>query len=378
MKLVALLIFWGMWYVSFSCRTIIAPIMPVIEDELTISHTLAGNVFLFLSLGYTVSLLLSGILSPRIGYKRSILSGFFVLMIAMFSLKFTHSYFYLIFIVIFMGLGAGVYLPSAIPLLTSIFRHDQWGRAIAFHETAASFSIFSIPIITGLMLHFFYWRNLFFLLALAIFVMGIAFWKFSPDIRPKRESTTGFLLVLRRKDFWNIAILWVFAASNGLGLYNMIPLFLVKEGGMALETANTIFGVSRIGGFLMAILSGFLVDLYGVKKILFFILVVTGISTVSLSIAPPGSILIVTLIIQATFSTGFFPVTLVAISKITEINERSSFTGATIAIGVIFGLGLTPFLLGVAADKWSFHAGIFILGLLTVISCFLIGKIKNI
>lgn len=299
-------------------------------------------------------------------------------MIAMFSLKFTHSYFYLIFIVIFMGLGAGVYLPSAIPLLTSIFRHDQWGRAIAFHETAASFSIFSIPIITGLMLHFFYWRNLFFLLALAIFVMGIAFWKFSPDIRPKRESTTGFLLVLRRKDFWNIAILWVFAASNGLGLYNMIPLFLVKEGGMALETANTIFGVSRIGGFLMAILSGFLVDLYGVKKILFFILVVTGISTVSLSIAPPGSILIVTLIIQATFSTGFFPVTLVAISKITEINERSSFTGATIAIGVIFGLGLTPFLLGVAADKWSFHAGIFILGLLTVLSCFLIGKIKNI
>jgi len=378
MKLVALLIFWGMWYVSFSCRTIIAPIMPVIEDELTISHTLAGNVFLFLSLGYTVSLLLSGILSPRIGYKRSILSGFFVLMIAMFSLKFTHSYFYLIFIAIFIGLGAGVYLPSAIPLLTSIFRHDQWGRAIAFHETAASFSIFSIPIITGLMLHFFYWRNLFFLLALAIFVMGIAFWKFSPDIRPKRESTTGFLLVLRRKDFWNIAILWVFAASNGLGLYNMIPLFLVKEGGMALETANTIFGVSRIGGFLMAILSGFLVDLYGVKKILFFILVVTGISTVSLSIAPPGSILIVTLIIQATFSTGFFPVTLVAISKITEINERSSFTGATIAIGVIFGLGLTPFLLGVAADKWSFHAGIFILGLLTVLSCFLIGKIKNI
>ena len=367
-----------MWYVSFSCRTIIAPIMPVIEDELAISHTLAGNVFLFLSLGYTVSLLVSGILSPRIGYKRSILSGFFVLMIAIFSLKFTHSYFYLIFIAIFIGLGAGVYLPSAIPLLTSIFRYDQWGRAIAFHETAASFSIFSIPIITGLMLHFFYWRNLFFLLAFAIFVMGIAFWTFSPDIRPKRESTTGFLLVLRRKDFWNIAILWVFAASNGLGLYNMIPLFLVKEGGMVLETANTIFGVSRIGGFLMAILSGFLVDLYGVKKILFLILVVTGVSTVSLSIAPPGSILIVTLIVQATFSTGFFPVTLVAISKITEIDERSSFTGATIAIGVIFGLGLTPFLLGAAADKWSFHAGIFILGLLTVISCFLIGKIKNI
>lgn len=352
--------------------------MPVIEDELAISHTLAGNVFLFLSLGYTVSLLLSGVLSPRIGYKKSILIGFFVLMSALISLRFTNSYLYLVFIAVFIGLGAGVYLPSAIPLLTSIFRHDQWGRAIAFHETASSFSIFSIPIITGIILHAFYWRNLFFLLALAIFFMGIAFWRLSPDIRPERESTKGFSRVLRRKDFWYMAILWVFAASNGLGLYNMIPLFLVKECGMALETANSIFGVSRIGGFLMAILSGFLVDLYGVKKILFFILAVTGISTVCLSIAPRGAILIITLIIQATFSTGFFPVTLVAISKITEINERSSFTGATIAIGVTFGLGLTPFLLGVAADKWSFHAGIFTLGLLTVISCVLIRKIRNI
>lgn len=378
MKFFILLVFWGMWYVSFSCRTIIAPIMPVIEDELAISHTLAGNVFLFLSLGYTVSLLLSGVLSPRIGYKKSILIGFFVLMSALISLRFTNSYLYLVFIAVFIGLGAGVYLPSAIPLLTSIFRHDQWGRAIAFHETASSFSIFSIPIITGIILHAFYWRNLFFLLALAIFFMGIAFWRLSPDIRPERESTKGFSRVLRRKDFWYMAILWVFAASNGLGLYNMIPLFLVKECGMALETANSIFGVSRIGGFLMAILSGFLVDLYGVKKILFFILAVTGISTVCLSIAPRGAILIITLIIQATFSTGFFPVTLVAISKITEINERSSFTGATIAIGVTFGLGLTPFLLGVAADKWSFHAGIFTLGLLTVISCVLIRKIRNI
>lgn len=378
MKFFILLVFWGMWYVSFSCRTIIAPIMPVIEDELAISHTLAGNVFLFLSLGYTVSLLLSGVLSPRIGYKKSILIGFFVLMSALISLRFTNSYLYLVFIAVFIGLGAGVYLPSAIPLLTSIFRHDQWGRAIAFHETASSFSIFSIPIITGIILHAFYWRNLFFLLALAIFFMGIAFWRLSPDIRPERESTKGFSRVLRRKDFWYMAILWVFAASNGLGLYNMIPLFLVKECGMALETANSIFGVSRIGGFLMAILSGFLVDLYGVKKILFFILAVTGISTVCLSIAPRGAILIITLIIQATFSTGFFPVTLVTISKITEINERSSFTGATIAIGVTFGLGLTPFLLGVAADKWSFHAGIFTLGLLTVISCVLIRKIRNI
>ena len=378
MKIFILLLFWSMWFVNFSCRTIIAPLMPVIEDELFISHALAGSVFSFLSAGYTASLLLSGPLSSRIGYKRSILLGFFILVISVFSLKYTNSYLYLIIVALLIGLGAGVYLPSAMPLLTSIFRYHQWGKAIAFHESAASFSIFSIPILATLALHFFYWRNLFFILSSAILLAGLAFWKFSPDVRPPEESQTGFLAVLSRKDFWIIGILWVFAASNGLGLYNMIPLFLVKENGMAMETANTIFGISRIGGLLMAIMSGFLVDTYGVKKILFFILLITGLSTIFISIAPSVPILIAALILQATFSTGFFPVTLVAISKITDMNERSTFTGATIAIGVIFGLGLSPFLLGLAADKWSFHAGIFILGALTVISCTLIGKIKKI
>ena len=378
MKFFILLLFWSLWFVSFSCRTIIAPLMPVIEDELFISHTLAGSVFSFLSAGYTVSLLLSGPLSTRIGYKKSILLGFSILVISVFSLKYTNSYLYLVIITMLIGLGAGVYLPSAMPLLTTIFRHHQWGKAIAFHETAASFSIFSIPILTTFALHFFYWRNIFFILSSAILLAGIAFWKFSPDLKPSKESRTGFLPVLRRKDFWIISILWIFAASNGLGLYNMIPLFLVKENGMALETANTVFGISRIGGFLMAIISGFLVDTYGVKKVLVFIFVVTGLSTIFLSMASSVPVLIAVLILQATFSVGFFPVTLVAISKITDINERSTFTGATIAIGVVFGLGLSPFLLGIAADKWSFNAGIFILGALTLISCTLIGKIQKI
>jgi len=61
MKFFILLLFWSMWFVNFSCRTIIAPLMPVIEDELFISHALAGSIFTFLSAGYTVSLLLSDV-----------------------------------------------------------------------------------------------------------------------------------------------------------------------------------------------------------------------------------------------------------------------------------------------------------------------------
>ena len=378
MKIFLLLLFWSLWFLNFSTRTIISPLLPIIEDELAISHAMAGSIFSFLSLGYTITLLLSGFLSPRIGYKRSIVLGFTILITAVFCLKYARSYPSFAVATLFIGLGAGIYLPSVMPLLTAIFARDNWGKAIAFHETAASFSILSIPLLTAVALSFFQWRALFTILSMACFIVTIFFCIFSPDPRPKKEKKARLSRILLRKDFWIVAILWIFAASNSLGLYNLIPLFLVKEKGMSIEMANTIFGISRIGGFFIVILVGFLVDRYGAKKILFLLLLTTGLTTVGLALTQTVPHLVLMLILQATVCSGFFTVAFVAISKITSFDERSIFTGTTIAIGVIVGLGLTPFVLGAVADVWNFQYGIFVLGVVTALSCMLLRGIEEI
>lgn len=43
-------------------------------------------------------------------------------------------------------------------------------------------------------------------------------------------------------------------------------------------------------------------------------------------------------------------------------------TGVIISIGMIFGAGFTPFLLGLIADHFNFQVGIFVLGVLTTLS----------
>lgn len=75
-----------------------------------------------------------------------------------------------------------------------------------------------------------------------------------------------------------MAVLWVFASSDSLGLYNVIPLFLVKEKGMDLEMANAIFGFSRIGGFFVTLLAGFFADRFGAKRLLLLLLLTTGVN----------------------------------------------------------------------------------------------------
>jgi len=375
MKLLLLFLFWSLWYINFSSRTIFSPLLPLIQDRLSVDNVLAGSLFTFLSVGYAASLLVSGPLSSRIGYKRSIAVGFSVSTLSFFCLHGALGYEKFAVLALLIGLGTGIYLPCAIPLLTAAFDRSHWGRAVALHDTAASLSILSVPLLATFALQFFQWRNLFLILSILSFVAVMCFLAFCPDLPTPEKTTAGFRHILLRKDFWIISTLWVFAAANGMGLYNIIPLFLVKENHMPLETANTVFGLSRIGGFMVSILAGFMADRVGVKRVLFSLLLITGLSTAALVLVPPVAPLIIVLIIEATISTGFFPVALVAISKLTQINERSAFLGATIAVGVVFGLGLTPVALGAVADKWNFGVGFLVLGLLTAASSVLLKSI---
>jgi MFS family permease len=297
------------------------------------------------------------------------------LSISLFCLHYASGYVTFAVLALFIGLGTGIYLPCAIPLLTTAFNRSHWGRAVALHDTAASLSILSVPLLATFALQFFQWRDVFLILGIVSAAGVICFLVFCPDPPPPEKRTAGFRHILLRRDFWIMTVLWIFAAANGMGLYNIIPLFLVKGNHMPLHTANTVFGLSRIGGFVVSIMAGYLADRVGVKRILFLLLLITGLSTTALALAPPFTPLIIVLIIEATVSTGFFPVALVTISKLTQLNERSAFTGATIAVGVVFGLGLTPVALGAVAEKWSFDEGFLALGLLTVCSSALLKGI---
>ena len=377
MKIILLFIFWGLWFLNFSSRTVLSPLLPLIEEELAITHALAGSLFFYMSVGFTISVFMAGWISKYIGYKRSIIVSFLALVLALSSFIFAETYYSFAAVSFFVGLTSGIYFPCAIPLITSIFSRDNWGKAIGFHETAASASFLAIPILVVLALRFCHWKSCFIMLSGVCLLVIIFFWVFAPDPRPKKERRSSYATILLRKDFWLVNIIWTINVMATYGIYSITPLFLVTERGLQLELANTIFGVSRIGGLFATILIGFALDRYSVRKILFIILLITGLSTIGVALAQVFWLLIGMLIIQATVSVAFFPSAIMAISKITRLEERSTFMGITVAIASIWGVGITPVGLGAVADAWSFQIGIFILGVLTTLSCVLMRGLRK-
>jgi NNP family nitrate/nitrite transporter-like MFS transporter len=377
MKLLLLVIFWSLWFLNFCVRMSFSPLLPIIEGELAITHAVAGSLFSFMAVGGTITVFTSGWISKHIGYKRSILFGYIALALVSLCLQYAHTYYSFAGCAFLIGITAGIYLPCVVPLITSIVSRVNWGKAIAFHDTAASFSFLATPILVALTIRFYHWKSLFVLLSGACALSIIFFWVFAPDPRPHEENKTRYAAVLRRPDFWIIAILWVMAAVATAGIYTIIPLFLVTEKGIEVEVANTIFGVSRIGGVFATMLIGFFLDRYSVKKILFTILFITGLSTMGMALAQVLWLLVGMLVIQATVSMVFFPAVITAISSISPPEERTTFIGVTLGISSLFCFGVIPVGMRAVADKWNFQIGILAVGILIILSCALIKRLKE-
>ena len=377
MKITLITIMWFLWFLNFSSRSVFSPLLPVIEDELSISHTLAGSLFLFISIGFTISVFLSGLVSRYIGYKRTIIFCFLASISSMLLLRYADTYNQLAGFCFFIALTAGFYFPCAVPFITSIFDLGNWGKAITFHETAPPSSYIAVPVLVALGLGFFYWKTIFLILGGVSLVFIILFWLTAPDPRPLAGKPGLYSQVLLRKDFWLITLIWTISNMATNGIYNIVPLFLVKERGIPFELANTIFGFSRAGGLLATIILGFILDRYALKRILFTIVIVTGLSTIGLAVIRVFWILIGMLFIQATMCIIFFPASIFAISKLTTIEERGTFMGITMGIASIFGFGICPMALGMVADKWNFQSGILVLGILVTLSCIVLRGLKE-
>ena len=160
-------------------------------------------------IGSTLSVILAGFLSLRWGYKNLILACFILLAVCFALLSFTRSYQLFIVFTLFLGLGSGLYIPCAIPLLTAVFKKEHWGKAISFHETAAGFAILTVPFLVVFALRIMAWHSIFFVMS--VICMGVIFFlmAFSPDPRPQKEKPSLLADLLKRRAFWIMTLIFI-------------------------------------------------------------------------------------------------------------------------------------------------------------------------
>jgi NNP family nitrate/nitrite transporter-like MFS transporter len=366
----------SLWFLNFVGRTILSPVLPLIEDEFLISHAKASSIFIFLSIGYGISIFFSGLLSGTFGYRKSIIVSLLITALMFFLIPVVKVFVALYAFAFIIGMATGIYIPAVIPLITSYYDEKMWSKTIAIHDSSASLGVFAAPLVAIFLLRFFQWRGVLGVMGFIFVIAAIMFYLLFHELKVARVTKAVLGKFIRRRALWVLSIIWVFAASTSIGVYYITPLFLTKELYLDIGYANTIFGISRLGGFVVAICSGFLVSRFSIRTIMASILIISGASTAFVALAGVKFIGLA-LFLQASFIYGFFPAGLIAISRIFDLDVRGLATGFIFGFGVIIGWGVTPYLLGLSGDHLSFKFGILLLGLAVMLSSNLVFLLKE-
>jgi MFS transporter, NNP family, nitrate/nitrite transporter len=374
--LLLLSLLWFLWFNNIYARAVFSPILPLLEDEFVISHARASGIFMFQSVGYGISLFLTGLYAGKFGYKKCIALSFVVASGAFFLIPLVKTFSTLYFFSLVVGFSAGSYIPSVIPLITEHFAEKDWGKAIVIHDSAAAVSIFCTPFIALFFIYFFGWRGVFVAFAIIFLSVATLFWLTVGELKIAQARKGLRSDLFRKRALWIMAAIWVVANGATWSVYFTVPLYLTKELSLTIEYANSLFGFSRLGGIAVVILCGFLVDKVSLKKMIFTMLVLAGALAVLVGAASARFIGVV-LSLQVIFIMGFYPLGLTAIARTFDREERGMATGIIMTISMSAGSGLITYLLGLSGDLISFRFGYVALGALVILGSALLFRLKE-
>jgi NNP family nitrate/nitrite transporter-like MFS transporter len=358
----------ALFFLSFMGRFILAPLMPTIEQKLDITHSQSGSLFLMISLGFFVAQICSGFLSNRVNHKGTLAISTLGIGLALVIFSVSSYLWFICVCLVLLGMAAGLHIPSAIATITAMVNHSDWGKALALHQMAPPLSLVLCPLIANLMLGRFSWQLILAIFGVVTLMVGLAFRRFGrcgefPGDAP-RPAVVKILISMR--SYWIMVVLFALAMGGSIGLYTMLPLFLVSERGLDLDWANTLLGLSRISGLFMPFVAGWFMGRIGERIFIFMVMLVAGITTIMLG-AMSGPWLIVVLFLQPAVLGCFFTVGFAALARIVQPNLRSIAASFTTPTAFVIGGGVLPTLIGYMGQRYSFGLGIVLIGVATIV-----------
>jgi NNP family nitrate/nitrite transporter-like MFS transporter len=357
-----------LFYLGFVARVIFAPLLPAIEQELGISHSQAGSLFLYMSVGYLLAPVCSGLISSKINHRGTLMVSAWAIGLTLVPFSVLNTLWTIRVLLVAIGLAAGIHLPSAIATITAEVRKADWGKALSVHQCAPPLSFVTAPLLAALLLNWFSWRRVLAVWAGLALITAISY-----SIRGRGGDFPGQLpsprnakTVVSKPSFWIMVAIFAMAMGGNAGIYAMLPLFFVTERGYDLTLANTLIGLSQVSGVIMVFAAGYITDTIGQKATMMITLTATAVLTVLLGLVR-GPLLLVVLFVQPAVLSSFFPAGFAALSRIAPPSLRSVTNALGPPLAFLVGGGMLPAVIGYLGETYTFSMGIVAAGCFMVL-----------
>jgi MFS transporter, NNP family, nitrate/nitrite transporter len=367
----ALVMLATVFFFNFLSRIVLGPLLPAVENDLGIDHSQSGGLFFFLSAGYCLGLAGSGFISSKINYRRTIITSCSVMGGTLLLIASGTSLTAMSAALLLLGLATGIYLPAGVATISTCVDARNWGKAFAIHETAPVLAFVLAPLFATGILQFFSWRTAMGILGVAALGVGcLLYLRFKEGqlcgVAPHPHAIQALFV---QPAFWIMVILFCMAISSTIGIYSMLPLYLVTERGFSPSEANALVSLSRIPTIATVFLTGPIIDRLGSRTTMVLVLIFTGSMTIMLGMAP-NTWIAPAVLMQPLFAACFFPAGFSMLSAISPPQSRNIAVSLAVPCGFLVGGGLVPSVIGMFADAEMFSFGIIIVGAMMFTCCF--------
>lgn len=363
----------GIFFCNFIGRTILSPLLPSIEAEMGVSHTQAGGFFFFVSLGYSLGLFFSGMVSGYLRHRRVIALSAVGMGLGLMAASQCPTPGLFSAALAATGLVGGLYIPSGIASITTLVAERDTGKALSVHEMAPNLSFILAPLAAEVLLMATDWRGALAGVGVFSLCMGLAYAAFGKggDFTANRWRPEKVRDIASRRAFWSMAVFFSLAIATSMGPFSILPLFLVDEHGYTRAGANQLLAASRLAGPLGALLAGWLTDRLGARRMIGVYLLTAGAATGALGLAQ-GAALPLFVVLQTLASVLFFAAGFSMVSRLFPPEDRSVAISLMIPLGALAGMGMVPAVLGLFGDISSFGHGLLVMGLILVSALWLL------
>lgn len=375
------IIFFFGWVVIYAGRSVLSPLMPIIQDEYGLTKTQLGTISSLFFLAYTLLQVPAGLLGDRLGHKKVLVTGFMLFAVFIASISITPGF--LGFIILWMMTGAaqGVYYGPQYAVSSSAIPKKWLTLGSAVIGSGMSFGIALGYQLSSLSVNHFHtsWKLPFVIIALPVLVVALLM-LFVIHRRPPLpagkavQNETGepafrFTDLLKNRNLV-LAYITIFCSIYGFFvIISWLPYYLQQERGMDMARASNIASIVPWISIIGTLIFSYMSDKLGRRKpVVLSMMPLSLVALFGIVYSTSETMLIMVLVLYGLI--GKISLNPILVALVAD-NAPKQALGTAFSLYNFFGMAASifaPYVTGFIADRTgSLNAGFYFAAFITLI-----------
>jgi len=258
---------------TFVTRFAWPPLIPVVVPALGMKMTQAGAFMSAFYFGYVITQIPAGMLADRFGVRLILGASLVLEGLSTFGMGYMASYDTGLWLRAITGLGAGAVFAACSRALMEWFPAKERGTAFGIMLAAPSGGIVLSNYIVPALNQAFSWQGAFITIGIATVILGIAIYfmvKTSDQPKGEKSMFTGIKVVFSNRNIILTAIAGFCLMWVELGTATWANAY-IKKLGFSVADAGMVMIAYGIGGVIAPMVSGYISDKMGNRKLLLIV-----------------------------------------------------------------------------------------------------------